>query len=331
MGTSLFKDLECEKIRVGQEVIITVLDEGEYLGKIHFINPARNRVELEEVVFRRTNAKLAGIKKFYKPEIKSIEIVSKVDAVEEKEEENVSADTRKKFEIGYKEFKEIKNLIANTVIIDNIGKEYDFALNEILKQDFVGLDAEGLEDGKNSHMTSIVIGTPFKMYVFNIKAIGGIEDGLKEILKSEVPVKVLHDASQLRDNLLHCHGVNLKGIFDTMVSLKFLGYSKTDMTLRECMTEHMVLPSEFVEEIKNSTNAQMACIYTSILIKLHDFITEQLLANAYKSFNDHVNLIRNTNSDEAQLFYRNERAIVKRLEAIPPYKIYQLNSVEDVE
>lgn len=46
-----FTDLDNEEIRVGQEVILTIQDEGEFSGKISLINAKRNRIQVRKNSF----------------------------------------------------------------------------------------------------------------------------------------------------------------------------------------------------------------------------------------------------------------------------------------
>lgn len=136
--------------------------------------------------------------------------------------------------------------------INCVGEEFDRALDDILKHDVIGLNAGGVEHGRNGALTMIGISTPFRIYIFNVKMIVEIDNRLKDILKSDERVKVCHDANLLAENLFHCHGVHLKGIFDTMVVLRSLGCSNKATTLQQCINEYMILPSEFEEEINGA-------------------------------------------------------------------------------
>lgn len=148
-----------------------------------------------------------------------------------------------------KEYEKIQRIISNHCTINCVGEEFDKALDEILKQNVIGLNADGIEEGRNGEITMIGISTPFSVYIFNI-IIGGIDNRLKDILQSEELVKVIHDARLLAEYLFNCHGLIIKGIFDTMVVHRSLGYSNKVTTLQQCITEQMILPSEEINEIE---------------------------------------------------------------------------------
>lgn len=46
-----FEDLGSAKIRVGQEVILTIINEGEFSGKISLINAKRDRLQVRMIHF----------------------------------------------------------------------------------------------------------------------------------------------------------------------------------------------------------------------------------------------------------------------------------------
>lgn len=118
-------------------------------------------------------------------------------------------------------------------------------MDDIVQHEFIGLNAGGVENGRHGEITLIVLTTPRTIYGFNIKAIGSVDNRLKNLFESEAHTKVIHDASFLADNLWHCHGINLKKVFDTMVVHKLLGFCTT---LRQSITERTYLPSDRVEK-----------------------------------------------------------------------------------
>lgn len=149
-----------------------------------------------------------------------------------------------KFEINSKENEAIQRLITNRCTIKTVGEEFDNALDDIFQHEFVGLNAGGVENGRHGEITLIVLTTPRRIYSFNIKAIGAVDSRLKKLFESTI-TKVIHGASVLADNLWHCHGINLKKVFDTMVVHKLLGFSTT---LRQSITERTYLPTDRVEK-----------------------------------------------------------------------------------
>lgn len=285
--------------------------------------------QLEDVTFCRTKKLLSGVKQFYRNEIQLIEIISvppvTTDVKKAEPNDTTKTDTKVKFNVGTKEFEKIKKVITNHSIINRVGKAFDKALDDILKQEFIGLNVAVAEGRENGEVTLIGISTHLRMYVFNIKAMDGIHDRLKDILQSKEQVKVIHGAKLTAEILFRSHGVLLKGIFDTMVVHSMLGYSSNATSLRECITEHMILPSEFYEEKFDyqlgDDHIKNCIITTAILLKFHDFLTEQLLKNAYTSFTDNMNYCRKADSLNVQLIYRDDKSIVERLSRIQPFKL----------
>lgn len=251
-----------------------------------------------------------------------------------------------KFQITNNDAEVLRAMIKDFTYVQRIDEQFDAAINDLLKHDFIGLCAEDVENEQNGRLTLIGISTPYKIYVMNLKTMGEMDIRLREMLTSYHPIKVVHDASRWSDNLYHSDGLKLKGVFDTMISHNALGYSHGRTTLRECITEHMVLPFEFGDatdcgDVLWFFHIQLTSFYqnifklqdcvdapvkscsgsVAILLKFHDFLTEKLLKNVYASFSVNTNYSRNEETVEVGVQYAYKKEYVKRLEAIPPFKL----------
>ncbi len=162
------------------------------------------------------------MKQFYLPEIVSV----KVNELSESTEQPASASNPTveaiKFELSPDDAETIQRLITDQCTIRTGDDELDKALDDIFHYQFVGLCGDGVGDGKYGKITIIVCSTPHKIYRFNMDTIGSINDRFKEWFESDDHIKVIHGASSLTENLLECHGINLKGIFDTMAAHRML-------------------------------------------------------------------------------------------------------------
>ncbi|CAC5391159.1 EXD1 [Mytilus coruscus] len=89
------------------------------------------------------------------------------------------------------------------------------------KCDFIALDAEGINLGKDGPLTLLQVGTvDDKVYLFDIASNEDLfENGkLKDILQSDKPTKVIHSCAGDSAALYHQFGIKLKNVFDTQVA-----------------------------------------------------------------------------------------------------------------
>lgn len=252
-------------MKVGQSVLLTIDGEGDYYGTICFLNAEKSRLQvrisfclvnsllftkllalpyqLEDVTFGPTNQKIFGVKKFYTNEISLFKIISDVQHEVQNEQSPEIAIVE---EVDDEAYELDQKLITNQHAIDTVGEDFDKALDDLFDNEFVGLSAQGLT-GKHSKITLIVCSTRQTIYILNMKTIGDVPDRLKEWFESEEHTKVIHGANLLAENLLHCHDIKLKRIFDTMVNYKRL--------------KNIKLPSELAEE--TNSNEVAVCVFLS--------------------------------------------------------------------
>ncbi|KAG4065963.1 hypothetical protein HA402_006681 [Bradysia odoriphaga] len=285
---------DLSKVKIGQQVLITIGDnrriEGDYYGTVCVINKKKTSIHLKDVEYGPAQQKLSGTKRFFLPEILAIKIISDVhdDSGDEQATETMLED-RIKFELNAKQKENIKSLIRNRCMIETVGDEYEKALHDIFHYYYVGLAAQ-VERGESY----VVCCTPHKIYVFNIKTIGGINGKFKEWFESDTHTKVVHGTNILKENLFYCHEIiNVRGVFDTKA-------------VQRMLESHIELSSGLIEEMDcgNASRVDTLIDRTAILLKLHDFLTEHLLTNAYQLFQQNMDYFRSMTSVEVELCYR---------------------------
>ncbi|VDI69768.1 exonuclease 3'-5' domain-containing protein 1 [Mytilus galloprovincialis] len=87
--------------------------------------------------------------------------------------------------------------------------------------DFIALDAEGINLGKEGPLTLLQIGTvDDNVYLFDIVTNKDLfrKGKLEDILQSDKPVKVIHACAGDSAALYHQFGIQLKNVFDTQVA-----------------------------------------------------------------------------------------------------------------
>lgn len=188
---------------------------------------------MKDVIFGSTKRVLSGVKRFYSPEILAIKIIADVpddDSLNEQPTETTLDDL--KFELSVREEQIIRSRIKNLCMIETAGEEYDSAVQDISHYYFVALTA-AIGYGESGF---VVCSTSQKIYVFNIRAIGAINGQFKEWFESDTHTKVVHGANNLEENLFHCHGICVKGVFDTMAA-------------RRRIQQHIEMPSELEDKL----------------------------------------------------------------------------------
>ncbi|XP_052081834.1 uncharacterized protein LOC127719646 isoform X4 [Mytilus californianus] len=94
-------------------------------------------------------------------------------------------------------------------------------VEHLAKCDFIALDAEGINLGKDGPLTLLQIGTmDDKVYLFDIETNTDLfrKGKLKDILQSDKPIKVIHSCAGDSAALYHQFGIKLKNVFDTQIA-----------------------------------------------------------------------------------------------------------------
>ncbi|XP_052081827.1 uncharacterized protein LOC127719645 [Mytilus californianus] len=94
-------------------------------------------------------------------------------------------------------------------------------VDQLSKHDFIAMDAEGVNLGKEGPLTLLQIGTvDNKVYLFDIKSKPDLfkKGHLEDLLQSEKTVKVIHSCAGDSAALFHQFGIKLKNVFDTQVA-----------------------------------------------------------------------------------------------------------------
>ncbi|XP_052081828.1 ribonuclease D-like isoform X1 [Mytilus californianus] len=94
-------------------------------------------------------------------------------------------------------------------------------VEHLAKCDFIALDAEGINLGKDGPLTLLQIGTmDDKVYLFDIETNTDLfrKGKLKDILQSDKPIKVIHSCAGDSAALYHQFDIKLNNVFDTQVA-----------------------------------------------------------------------------------------------------------------
>lgn len=117
------------------------------------------------------------------------------------------------------EMQKIDARIRSTVHIAYCDASYHAALDDLRRQEIVGMNIEGARLGRLRHGSLLSFSTNEKIYLFDLKLLGKIFPEMKRILEAEKPRKVVHNSCFIVDHLQHRYKCQLNGIQDTLVSL----------------------------------------------------------------------------------------------------------------
>jgi DNA polymerase-1 len=98
------------------------------------------------------------------------------------------------------------------------------AIGEISRHEVIGVDTEttGL-DPFRSRIRLLQIATPEKVFIFDLFASPALEhEGLRRLLSSKEKTKVFHNAKFDLKMLLHEFGVEVRGVFDTLLASQLI-------------------------------------------------------------------------------------------------------------
>ncbi|GLV39675.1 uncharacterized protein CBL_08259 [Carabus blaptoides fortunei] len=111
-------------------------------------------------------------------------------------------------------------MIRNFTYIIEKDHAFNCAIKCIKTCEVISIAALVTDFGKDLSLTLLGVGTPEQVFIFDLKLIGptAFEDGLKEILESNIILKVVHTSKKLSESLIYHHNVSLRYIFDTQVA-----------------------------------------------------------------------------------------------------------------
>ncbi|GLV43057.1 uncharacterized protein CBL_14265 [Carabus blaptoides fortunei] len=111
-------------------------------------------------------------------------------------------------------------MIRNFIYIIEKNHSFNYAIKCIKSCEVISIAALVTHFGKNFCLTLLGVGTPKQVFIFDLKLMGptAFENGLKEILESNIILKVVHTSKKLSESLIYHHNVSLRYIFDTQVA-----------------------------------------------------------------------------------------------------------------
>lgn len=136
-------------------------------------------------------------------------------------------------------------------------------VQKLWKQKVIGLDCEGYNLGRKGTLSIIQISTvDSNIYIFDTQVQENQKDflekgGLKEILESELIIKVIHDCRRDSDALYHHGNVKLKSVFDTQIAFahyKQGKYTPKPIGLNKLLSSTLKCENSFKSDFHSKMN-----------------------------------------------------------------------------
>ncbi|CAH2234174.1 piRNA biogenesis protein EXD1-like [Pararge aegeria] len=158
--------------------------------------------------------------------------------------------------ITQKEYEDIIKISKKYIYINQIDHTFHEAVEDINQYNYIAISTDGANMGRKCKMPFLVLSTPQQIYIFDIQVLQyhAFDSGLKKILESESPKKIVHDCRKLSDCLFHKHNVTLKSVFDTQVGDIIITKNKTGCiasqvkSLPECLNIYLGLKLNTIED-----------------------------------------------------------------------------------
>lgn len=251
------------------------LTDGEcYTGALFAFNQKFKSVELTELSDMESKQKLKGVQTFFESEIEKIEPLDATpsgsskssESLTEPEQKKSRHDDRKSLQprqsesrkcelkldrvdsglgpitttIDDAEMKHIDERIRSAVLIVQCDVSYHQALEDLRRQEIVGLNIEGSRLGRLRFGSLLAFSTMDKIYLFDLKSFGRIFSDMKKILESNKPRKIVHNSCLIVDHLKRQYKCQLNGIQDTLVSSFLSNSTRHDAIIRPMVVDLQV-------------------------------------------------------------------------------------------
>lgn len=131
---------------------------------------------------------------------------------------------QKHLKISEKECEAIIKISKKYIYINQVDNSFHDALEDLCQYNYIGVSTDGASMGRKCKMPFLVLSTPQQIYIFDTQVMQyhAFDAGLKKLLESETPKKIIHDSRKISDCLYHKHNVKLASVFDTQVIYSIL-------------------------------------------------------------------------------------------------------------
>lgn len=177
-------------------------------GRFYGINNDKSKISLYNVKELPNGDLSDGVLHYYDMEIRDvIKLKEPID--------------HKHLKISEKECEEFIKISKKYIYINQVDKSFHNALEDLYQYNYIGVSTDGATMGRKCKMPFLVLSTPQQIYIFDTQVMQyhAFDAGIKKLLESETPKKIVHDSRKISDCLYHKHNVKLQSVFDTQVIL----------------------------------------------------------------------------------------------------------------
>lgn len=141
----------------------------------------------------------------------------------------------KVLKISQKECEDIIRVSKRYIYINQVDNAFHEGIVHLNQYNYIAVSTDGASMGRKCKMPFIVASTPERIYIFDTQSMQhhAFDAGLKKLLESETPKKIVHDCRLLSDCLFHKHNVKLKSVFDTQVCKTWFSNLKNKLIINK--------------------------------------------------------------------------------------------------
>lgn len=226
---------------------------------------------------------------------------------------------QKHLKISEKECEEIIKTSKKYIYINQVDKSFHEAVEDLNQYSYIGLSTDGASMGRKCKMPFLVLSTPLQIYIFDIKVMEyhAFDAGLKKLLESETPKKIIHDSRNISDCLYHKHNVKLNSVFDTQVGDLLITRNKTGRlpdkvkSLSECLNLYLGLQQSVVDD----KLGVLECTERPLAAKIKDSLAKNIAF---------LHRLSETINDEMLLpFVRGVECFVENIRSLDDFKAWE--------
>ncbi|KAG6448718.1 hypothetical protein O3G_MSEX005673 [Manduca sexta] len=227
---------------------------------------------------------------------------------------------QKILKISQKECEEIIKVSKKYIYINQVDNTFHEAMTDLNQYNYIALSTDGAGMGRKCKMPFLVLSTVQQIYIFDIQVMQyhAFDAGLKKILESDIPKKIVHDCRKISDCLYHKHNVKLKSVFDTQVGDLIIVKNKKGClpskvkTLSECLNTYLGLQQNTIDDKLDI----IQCTERPLAMKIKDSLAKNIAF---------LHRLSEIISEEMQLpFYRGVEYYVENVRSCDDFKAWEL-------
>ncbi|XP_026765080.2 piRNA biogenesis protein EXD1-like [Galleria mellonella] len=276
-------------------------------GRFYEMNLDKSKISLYNVKELPQSDPTEGICHYYNSEIRDIIKLQETDE-------------QKHLKISQKECEDIIKISKKYIYINQVDRAFHDAIDDLNQYNYIALSTDCANMGRKWQMPFVVMATPQQIYIFDTKVMQyhAFDAGLKKLLESDSPKKIVHDCRKISDCLYHKHNIKLKSVFDTQVGDLIITKNKKGClpnkvrTLSECLNVYLGLQMNTVQEKLDIVE----CTERPLAVKIKETLAKNI---------SYLHRLSEIINDEMALpFLRGVEYYVENLRSCDDFKAWEL-------